>query len=268
MLSASKKFSQLSDANLKATVENPERPCILRGIATAWPALHKWSFAYLSELAPALPIDLVVGNRELNGTRFVSSTLGEYLIGLERPKQDANPLYLKEFDFLKKFPHLKNDLRAEEIFPRNALVGSSVWIGPANAHTGLHYDFLHNIAMLMRGHKRFYLASPGTVEKIGKVSSKFDRWAKLSQVSIKDVASRDIVDGELYEVDLFPGDALYVPAGWWHEVINIEPSILLSGFFNNKLNVTALWMYTGMLQCAHNMALWRKRNCTCHPQAS
>lgn len=266
MQQTNRKFNQLPDLDLQATVSNPETPCILRGIATSWPAIRKWSFTYLSELAPALPISLVVGNRELHGTRFVDSTLGEYLRGLEHADLNADPLYLKEFDFLKKFPQLKEDLRSEDIFPRKAIVGSSVWIGPAKARTGLHYDFLHNIAMLIGGHKRFYLASPGTVECIGEVSKKYDRWARLSRVGIDDLANRDAIDGRLYEVDLFPGDALYIPAGWWHEVVNIQPSILLSGFFNKKFRVASLWMYTGVQQYLHNAAFWRDRNCTCHKQ--
>jgi hypothetical protein len=260
----SETLSQLLHTDLKTVFENPGRPCVLKGIASSWPAVRKWSFLYLSELNPTLPIKLVVGNREINVTRFTDSTLGEYLKGLHHPPVDDEPHYLKEFDLLKKFPQLKNDLRISEIFPPTALVGTNLWIGPAKAHTGLHYDYLPNIAMLINGRKRFYLAAPGCVEKVGGVSDKYDRWAKLSRVSFEYLVKHDFVNEYLYTVDLLPGDALYIPAGWWHEVVNFEPSILLSGFFGTKLEVIARWMYTGALDCLHKMDLWSKGNCTCH----
>lgn len=249
-----------------ATVgERPREPRVLRGIGANWPAMRRWSFAHLAALAPTLPVDLVIGNRELGRTRFASCTLGDYLCELASPPaDDAAPRHLKEFDLLAQFPHLRRDLRPEVLFPRRSIVASSAWIGPARARTGLHCDRLDNIAMLVAGRKRFYLAPPDALQSPDDISGKYDRWATLARLSFHELAARGEDTGALQAVDLLPGDALYVPAGWWHEVVNLEASILLSGFFGSPGYVIRQWIRTGAVHAAHVAGLWRNGHCTCH----
>lgn len=92
--------------------------------------------------------------------------------------------YLKEFDLLQRFPGLRGDLRHEQMFPRGSVTSCSTWIGPALARTGLHHDLLDNLAVQITGRKRFYLARPGSVERAGTLSAKYDAWARLSRVGI------------------------------------------------------------------------------------
>lgn len=245
--------------------ERPREPRVLRGIGADWPAVRRWSFAHLAALAPSLSVDLVVGNRELGRTRFASCALGDYLSELASPRAgDAPPRHLKEFDLLARFPHLRRDLRPEALFPRWSIVASSAWIGPARARTGLHCDRLDNVAMLVAGRKRFYLAPPDALRSPDDLSGKYDRWATLACLSFRELATRGGDVGPLHAVDLLPGDALYVPAGWWHEVVNLEASILLSGFFGSPGCVIEQWLRTGAVHAAHVAGLWRRGHCTCH----
>jgi len=254
-----------SAASAAAIRERPREPCVLRGIAADWPAVQRWSFAHLATLAPSLPVELVVGNRELGRTEFASSTLGAYLAELASPPaDDAPPRHLKEFDLLATFAHLRQDLRPELLFPRSAVVASSAWIGPARARTGLHCDRLDNVAMLVAGRKRFHLAPPHALRVPGDLSDKHDRWATLARIPFRELAARGEGPAALQAVDLLPGDALYVPAGWWHEVVNLEASILLSGFFGSRRHVIGQWARTGLVQAAHAAGLWRRGRCTCH----
>lgn len=252
-------------ASVQAALQHPGRPSVLRGLAGHWPAVQRWSFDALAQRAPDLPVQLVAGNRERHATRFVASTLGAYLRGLDQPAQAVSvPLYLKEFDLLKALPVLRQDLRPGELWPRRGIVSSSTWVGPAQARTGLHHDLLDNLALLVTGSKRFYLAPPGSVEQAGAVSDKHDRWAVLAGLGIHELATRLRGRHTLYRVDLAPGDALYVPRGWWHEVVNLQASILLSGFFGNTPRVLGLWAWTGAKQLLHRAGGWRRGHCTCH----
>lgn len=247
-------------------------PVVLRGIARNWAALERWTFARLAHLGGAKPVTLVVGNREKSGTRFVKSTLDRYVAQLELQttvqESGSHIGYLKEFDLLKEIPSLRQDVQQDGLFPQGNIVSSSAWIGPQGAHTGLHYDLLDNLAVLTRGVKRFYLARPGTVERLGALSSKYDRWAKLASVGMRDLADSGASSDSLFAVDLYPGDAIYVPHGWWHEVVNLQPSIFLSGFFGPKPRVVSLWMATGVAQFLHDITPFGTRNCTCHPNAN
>ncbi|WP_364705222.1 cupin-like domain-containing protein [Streptomyces ossamyceticus] len=80
------------------------------------------------------------------------------------------------------------------------------------------------------------LARPGTVERAGALSTKYDSWARLSRVGIAELAAGGggAAADDFFAVDLEPGDVLYVPAHWWHEVVNLSVGILLSGFFGSR----------------------------------
>lgn len=255
-------------SSVQAARAQADRPCVLRGLGAHWPAVRRWRFEDLAQWAPHRQVQLVAGNRERHATRFVTATLADYLRSLEQPAQaGAEPLYLKEFDLLQALPALRQDLRPAELWPRRGIVSSSTWVGPARARTGLHRDLLDNLALLVTGSKRFYLAPPGSVEQAGAVSGKHDRWAVLARLGIHELAPHLRGAHTLYRVDLAPGDALYVPRGWWHEVVNLQASILLSGFFGSTPRVLGLWAWTGAVQGLHGVAHacgWRRGSCTCH----
>jgi hypothetical protein len=246
-----------------------DEPIVCPGLASSWPAVRFWSFDRLRALAPELPVQVVAGNREYDATRLVHTTWGEHLAALQAgTSPTAQPHSLKEFDLLRHFAELRNDLHSAAVFPRRAVVSQQAWIGAAGARTGLHHDRLDNIAVTLIGHKRFCLAAPGTVEALSAVSPKYDRWARLSRIDFRALSeAMPLGTSQLRTVDLAPGDALYVPRGWWHEVVNLESSVLLSGFFGSRRRVWAAWAASGVLEVAHRARCWKHGCCTCHDPA-
>jgi hypothetical protein len=255
----------------KSPVEHLRRrtPAVFRGMAAHWPAVSTWTLPYIASLDPSLPVRLVRGNRENTPTAFTWSELGTYLHHLsEPPRTDGDLLYLKEFDLLRQFPALRDDLKDIPFLPRGAVTSNSVWIGPARARTGLHQDLLDNCAVQIAGTKRFLLARPGTVERAGALSTKYDTWARLSRVGIEELAAdrgAGTGDEDFFFVELEPGDVLYVPAHWWHEVVNLDASILLSGFFGSRRHVARLWTQVRLRDTLHRARLLKEGDCTCHP---
>lgn len=242
-------------------------PCVFRQRAAHWPAVAQWSWRHLAELAPDMPVRLVQGNRELDATVFRNGTLGAYLRGLQAAdaSEGEPPMYLKEFDLLGTFAALRADVRPSELFPPKALYDSQTWIGPAGARTGLHHDYFDNLAVQIMGRKRFYLLRPGVVERQNGVSGKYDRWAVLASKGVEGLQRMAVSQGDAWVVDLEPGDVLYVPARWWHEVLNHTPSILLGGFFGPRSALYAQWVWRQSVHVVHRAGLWRRGHCTCHP---
>ncbi|MFN7835533.1 MAG: cupin-like domain-containing protein [Burkholderiaceae bacterium] len=277
-------FTFLSNATeTLPTVINSRQPAVFRGLAHDWPAIARWRFEYLAALDPQREVQLVVGNREGGATQFMKSRLGCYLNELCQAAQSnfysvANDLpYLKEFDLLRHFPELLNDVRPTALFPPRSVGVNSSWIGPANARTGLHYDLLDNIAVQIRGRKRFYLLAPGSIEAIDAVSAKYDAWAKLSNVDaaiglrLNEAHTEKPLKNQAFQVELEPGDVLYIPAGWWHEVVNLTPCILLSGFFGPRWTVNRRWLqvqYQMFVHRLHRYLSKTKLPCTCHSQTA
>ena len=243
-------------------------PMVFRGLAAHWPAVQRWRFSELAQQVPDREVQLVAGNRELESTTFVGMRLSDYLRSLDvEAGTTPLPLYLKEFDLLDALPELRRDLRHAEIFPRGVTKSLQSWIGPAGARTGLHRDYLDNLAVQVLGRKRFYLAHPNTVERLGALSGKYDAWAQLARCGAQALACSDSSPGNDYAVvDLEPGDVLFVPALWWHEVHNLTPSILFGGFYGPRVSVAARWLWVRLRHLLHQLGCLGQQGCTCHPQ--
>ena len=246
-------------------------PSVFKGLAAHWPAVQHWRFGKLARLAPDMQIKLVAGNRERGHTCFIESTLGSYLASLEESHEQGNQadqaLYLKEFDLLDTIPALRQDLRHADLFVPGSTFSLQSWIGPAHARTGLHYDYLDNLAVQIVGRKRFYLVRAGTVERMHAVASKYDSWARLASCTAQELAANANAnaEGDFFVVDLEPGDVLHVPAGWWHEVLNLTPSILFGGFHGPRTQVSARWAWVQSRDLLHRLGWLGHGNCTCHP---
>lgn len=247
------------------SLHNRQTPAVFRGLASHWPAVRQWDFSALAALAPDISVKLVDGNRERESTQFVNAPLRTYLESLHGHGPSANQaLYLKEFDLLQTIPQLRHDLNHTEIFPSRGIIHSlQSWIGPAGGRTGLHYDYLDNLAVQIMGKKRFYLVQPGTVEDLGKVAQKYDPWARLASVGAIEISNWR--PDAVYSADLAPGDVLYVPAGWWHEVFNLTPGILFGGFYGKPTQVLTRWTWVCARDLLHRMGWIGHGNCTCHP---
>lgn len=253
-------------ASLFDAHRRPPAAAVFRGLAAKWPAVRAWRFDELARRVPDREVRLVVGNREAAETRFERSTLRGYLESLhEGPGQADGARYLKEFDLLDAVPALRADLRHGELLPPSTVRSLRTWIGPAGARTGLHYDYLDNLAVQVIGSKRWWLARPGAVERLGAVSDKYDAWAVLSRLDARTLAERDGPSGDFFTVDLHPGDVLHVPAGWWHEVTNLSASLLFGGFHGTLGRVLPRWAWVGARDLLHRGGWLGGRNCTCHP---
>jgi lysine-specific demethylase 8 len=238
-------------------------PFVARGAASQWPAVRAWTFERLAAAVPDLPVQLVEGNREAGPTRFRRSTLRQYLLSLESSSTSAKPQpYLKEFDLLKAAPGLGGDLHHHKLLPPRAMSNLRSWIGPATVSTGLHYDYLANIAVQILGAKRWRLVRAGAVERLGAVSAKYDSWAVLASSSASDLAARADAGNDFFTVDLLPGDVLYVPPRWWHEVTNLTPSLMFGGFHGPAAQVLARWAWVCARDLRHRIV---GGECTCHP---
>jgi len=112
--------------------------------------------------------------------------------------------------------------------------------------------------------KRWYFARPGTVERHHAVSSKYDAWAVLSKVALEDLAACDGTPDSFFSVDLFAGDVLHVPAGWWHQVHNIESCLMFGGFYGPVASVAARWIQVQATDLFHRAGWVEAGNCTCH----
>lgn len=212
----------------------PNRPIVITGMMNDWKALRRWTWAFLSKTVGDAPVE-VMEHREttdfydLNVNRLSEpTTLREFISWIQRVKT-SNARYMVARN---------NGLAAEALKPLRGDLGffggildrrrsdlSSLWVGPGGTVTPLHHDTANNLFCQVRGRKRFILIDPANAELLRDV---------LSYYSLIDAENFDVrrfpylAHVERLTVTLGPGEALFLPAGWWHHVRALSPSLSVS----------------------------------------
>lgn len=196
------------------------RPLILRGHADAWPA-RNWSLDGLAARFPDATVEVEVERdpaRHFEG-RWVERPLATFIADVQaRPSNDHYCIARNQNLEHALSPLLKDIVVDPDHFDAGRLVGgSSLWIGPAATLTPLHYDTTNILFVQLVGHKRFWLVSPDWSGLLFRLDGFYVR---------DDLAA--VPPEALHEVVLSPGDALFLPVGWFHRVLALSPSVSFS----------------------------------------
>ncbi len=214
------------------------RPVILTGEMADWPALSRWTPDYLKS---------VVGSRtvEFQGRRSLDPKFEMYK---DKHRQEApfdafidhilrpdagNDAYLTAFNSARNteaLSALQGDLGSLSKFLDNRAGASAgmMWIGPAGTCTSLHHDLTNNFIAQIVGRKRIKLAPAAEIGKVYNHQHVFSEIPDLEADSIDFARYPRLNDLRLYDVLLQPGEILFVPLGWWHQVKSLDFSVTIT----------------------------------------
>ena len=109
--------------------------------------------------------------------------------------------------------------------------GVALWAAAAGVSSAAHWDSFDNTHVLLAGQKRVLLAPPAAAARVGAWPSTHPhaRQGRLSLAALQAAREAGSLRGlAVREAVLSPGEALFVPAGWLHEVRASAPSLALS----------------------------------------
>lgn len=208
------------------------RPVVLTRLLEGWPALGKWTPEYLAERFGDVEVEVVADregaeapDRHLDRHRRRMS-MSEYVRRV-RAAGTTNDLYLVSNNRALELPALApllDDLTPPaDIFEPTVRPGhASLWFGPAGTRTPLHHDTTNILVCQLYGRKRLTLVSPLSAALVQGADGYYAAEGTLDRLSEEPSAP------PVLEVVLSPGEALFLPAGFWHEVTALEPSIHVS----------------------------------------
>jgi hypothetical protein len=222
-----------------------QEPVILKSAARHWPLVQRGlesseaAMAYLSGFDGGKAITGFTGAPEIGGRfgydeavtalNFASDRmrLGDFLDRVRAHLDDADPpsFYVGSTDLDTYLPGLRaeNGLVLDDpMFAANAPL-VSIWLGNRTT-AAAHYDMSNNLACCMVGRRRFTLFPPDQVANLypgpleptpgGQVVTMvdfrdpdFERYPRF----------REALDAAQV-AELEPGDVLFYPALWWHQV--------------------------------------------------
>jgi hypothetical protein len=102
---------------------------------------------------------------------------------------------------------------------------SSFWFGPAGTKTPLHHDTIMLFHTQVVGRKRWRLISPLETPKV------YNFHGVYSPVDIDDPDLNRFPlfkEATILDVTVEPGETMFLPLGWWHQVLSLDLSMSLS----------------------------------------
>lgn len=205
-------------------------PAIVRGAGAGWEIMRCLQPGVLAAYG-----DLeVMAEIEDEGERPV--TLAEVLAALADHSRAvyARNLVVERWrpELLRLLPPELSELNWLTALPQEARPKWTwVMLGVAGTTTSTHVDTLYSAAwnLLVTGRKRWRFWPPAWSCRRGLIPELPPELAAVSAAGA--------VEG--YETEQSPGDLIYTPTGWAHEVLNLESSISITGNYLNHGNIAS-----------------------------
>ena len=99
-----------------------------------------------------------------------------------------------------------------------------LWIGPGGTVTSLHHDLTNNLIAQITGRKAVRLVPAAEVGKLYNHAHVFSEIADLD-APVDQARHPRLTTVRIYDVVLAPGEILFVPLAWWHQVKALEFSV-------------------------------------------
>lgn len=260
-----------------------QQPTIFRGAARDWPLVQagksgpEAAIAYLKKFDAGRQVvgytaDPSIGGRffyrdDWSGLNFDAARVGlsAYLdrIAAVLHRRDAHALYVGSTDLDQFLPGLReaNDLPFPPVPAGHNPPLASIWIGNRTT-AATHYDMSNNIAACMVGRRRFTLFPPDQIANLypgpleptpgGQVVSMvnlrvpdLDRYPRFAEAMAHAMVA-----------ELEPGDVLFYPALWWHNVEAIDDFNVMINYWWNDVPA---FVDTPMTTLLHAMLSLRDR---------
>jgi hypothetical protein len=211
------------------------RPVLLTDVCDNWPACLLWSTDYLADRLGDQQVEVMAG-RESDPDYEANSAahrrvmpFSEYVAAIAATDW-SNDYYLVANNKLletKAADPIWDDIGLDRRYltRRGGRSRTFLWLGPAGTVTPLHHDLMNVMFCQIDGWKHFTLVAPNETPLVYNNNSVYsdvdpknpdlDRHPKFAQA-------------HPLHISVGPGEALFVPVGWWHHVEALDLSISVS----------------------------------------
>jgi ribosomal protein L16 Arg81 hydroxylase len=210
----------------------PGRPVVITDAIESWPARSRWSLDYFKTRYADTRVTIC----RLAGERYQPSdteriTLSAFIDRIKTNTFDAYPYYVRDdWQIFLTHKELLSDYQVPKHFfdwfvflpGFMKLIYPRIFIGPKGAITPLHMDIWETHAWLAQlvGRKRWILFSPDQRELLYDCSVQpqnpdFERFPLFRKA-------------KPVECTIGPGDLIFVPGGWAHEVVSLDATISIT----------------------------------------
>ena len=210
------------------------RPVVLTDIARHWPAMTRWSFTEFKRRYGSMTVQVQAGRDkdadfEVNKVRHRRDTNFAAFLDRVATSGVTNDEYLTANNELLRRPDFAGLL--DDIGPLpdycdgNLRHSASLWVGPAGTRTPLHHDTLMLLHTQIVGRKRWRFVSPLSAPRL---YNDFNVYSPVDFESLDLERFPEAARVKVLEVVVEPGETVFLPLAWWHQVTSLDKCISLS----------------------------------------
>lgn len=243
-------FRNVDLKTLREEIIPRDRPAVLKGLIKDWPIVRAAAQSpqalsdYIRARDVGRPITVLLGKPEIKGLYFyrddmsglnfeqAKQTFHEILSAILAVKNHPEPpaIYTRGVSVAENLPQIVQENRLDIL--NDQIVAQDVkpllWLGNAIT-TATHYDNMDGINCAIAGRKRFTFFPPEQFSNL--YIGPFGMTPHGQPTSLVKVAAPDLERYPRFEralaaaetVDVEPGDAIFIPNLWWHNVESLEP---------------------------------------------
>lgn len=212
-------------------------PVIFTDSVSHWPALKTWSPQYFKDTVGSQQIEVQCNREqdpmfERNSIQHKTRMQMNEFVELVEQAQHSNNFYMTANNAKASQSSLAvlfNDLDHFHGYTDHSQRDdrSFIWFGPKGTFTPLHHDLTNNILVQIYGRKKVTLIPALQVPYLYNDVAMFSQVADPHQTDLT-ASFPDFAQSSKIECILEPGEALFIPLGWWHCVESLDISISVS----------------------------------------
>ena len=239
-------MKEIHEVPAQAVLEQPDRwlesetPWVARNLVAEWPLVRASQngdhtfLSYLLRFYSGHKVAAFLGEPNIKGRFFYNSDLSGFnFTQLDTSLQQLSEK-LEELSVVSDAPalymgstnldHWLPGLSGENTLPLSLSDPlASLWLGNRST-VAAHFDYPANIACCVAGRRQFTLFPPEQIENL--YIGPWDLTPAGQPVSLVDIKEPDLAQFPLFAqaleaasvAELAPGDAIYIPSLWWHQV--------------------------------------------------
>ncbi|XP_026469517.1 jmjC domain-containing protein 4-like [Ctenocephalides felis] len=239
----------------------PNVPCIIKNATINWEASKHWiindniNFQYITEKYGNTIVPIAnCSVQYYNAQKKIDMKLSEYLNYFSGHQEISENLYLKDWHFHKDIQeniytvplYFASDWLNEYCIDLNKEDYMFIYMGPKDSWTPFHADVFSSFSWSanITGQKRWLLFPPDTektlVDNLGNLPFDIDQCEKFTKNGT-----------QFYEVIQNPGEVLFVPSKWHHQVWNLKDTFSINHNWFNGCNINIV--FESMLSTLHDI---------------
>lgn len=251
--------SAMNASDFRRSIRRAGVPIVVREAMDAWPALEEWQDG--QRMVDLVGADTEVYCRQVADAAeefaetYESTRFGQLVKQVfdDRSSRDylTQGLVFEAQGMLSAtarttYPALLQALAVDadvpDLIDRRDVAEGVLWLGAGGQTTPLHFDDVDNLNCVVLGRKRWVLFPPSEIRHL-LVDGRDGRGSVLS--SLEQLTAGDVWHGgsveKAYTCETGPGEMLYVPGGYSHQVFSSsDPNVAINFWFIDTRDPTSI----------------------------